>query len=449
MLKEMLRPLASFLLPLLCLVYFTAWRLSLIDASAATRILPVFKRSRNTALDSDESTQHSLGGRFAYAYQISGCSEKSCYGYILNLIAAAHILRRAKSQAKIIAHFRMSARSTAERLDAQHEEWLKRSGVDVRYMKKVAVDNFGTATLEKFRVMEMAEFDRVLFMDSDVLPLCSMDYLFNESFDKNGTLSDFVMVSDSVAPFAGSFFLVTPKRGEFERIINIVRQHRNRAVDPLSFNATLGWGHTLAKDDSWKAWFRDGNDWSFYAVASDQGIMYHYFRYMLGNYTWIDLGKMETWKVVPTEDVIYWRNKSETVVPEIEENKYIARIRHDKYEKHRGPLLGGCGGPQLDRRDFGSHVPFRDYYHFAGGSKPWNEPILHSSCTRTDLNETSPIQTGREYWICALVEANRTLELGLDSEIELPEGNPLGGGDPKERPHLLLPNIELPESDAM
>lgn len=137
---KMLRPLASSLLPLLCLEYFTAWRLSWIDVSAATRILPVFKRSRTTALDSDESTQHSLGGRFAYAYQISGCSEKSCYGYILNLIAAAHILRKAKSQAKVIAHFRMSARSTAERLDAQHEEWLNRSGVDVRYMKKVAVD---------------------------------------------------------------------------------------------------------------------------------------------------------------------------------------------------------------------------------------------------------------------------------------------------------------------
>mmetsp|Transcript_1545 Transcript_1545/g.2388 ORF Transcript_1545/g.2388 Transcript_1545/m.2388 type:complete len:280 (+) Transcript_1545:3-842(+) len=273
-----------------------------------------------------------------------------------------------------------------------------------------------------------------------------MDYLFDESYNDEGSLSEFVTVSDSVAPFAGGFFLVTPEEGEFERIIDIVRRHRNRKTNATIFDSRLGWGHVIAPNDPWKAWFYPGNSWTFYAVHSDQGILYHWIRYERGNYTWIDTGSMETWRTVNAADVAYWQNKSNYAVPKISGNRQIARVQKMDYAVAGGPLKAGCGAPQLDRHGWAKYVPFRDYYHFAGGAKPWFKPVFthNITCPHTDPNVT--IKTGLQFWLCELKDANSTLGLNIPSPIVLKEGkNPLGAWDPKRIPHLLQPGLELPK----
>jgi hypothetical protein len=64
------------------------------------------------------------------------------------------------------------------RFDPQYETWLQKAGVHLSYLPRVAVDNFGTATLEKFRVYELLDYDRVYFMDSDMIPSCNIDSHF-------------------------------------------------------------------------------------------------------------------------------------------------------------------------------------------------------------------------------------------------------------------------------
>lgn len=382
--------------------------------------------------------------RFAYAYMISGCTASSCQGYFLNLVAAAHILHKSNTTADILLRVRMAANSPLERLPVEQEEWLNKSGILFDYMPKLPVDNFGVATLEKFRVLELLEYDRVLFLDSDVLPMCNMDYLFEESYRKGGLLSDFVVLSDSVAPFAGGCFLVTPQKGEFDRVLDIVRRHRNRS---LTFDTNIGWGHELAKDDVWEAWHRSGNVWSFYAVASDQGILYHWIRYERLNYTWLDILKMETWREVDE----YWNHEHPNMTSHKVGNRYIARVDRREYRTMPGFKfvrehdLGGCRMPKYDRVWPGARiVPFSDYYHFAGGAKPWNEPILAQHA----ISDPKDFKTGRDVWLSALTQANATLGLGLPSNITLKKGNPLGGADPLQKPHLLLPQVQLPEPET-
>jgi len=425
-------------------LHYCSSRQHLVEQQSALTPTPATNNN-----DEDDSTKNEDEGRFAYAYIISGCTETSCLGYILNLIAAGHVLRQSGSKAKLVARIRMSASVPAAKLDLQYEKWLQMSGVEVQYLNKVKVDNFGTATLEKFRVMEMTDYDRVLFLDADVLPLCNLDYLFEESYRKDGVLSDFVSVSDSVAPFAGGFFLVTPEHGEFERIMDIVHRHRNRDKNPHTFDGKRGWGHVIAKDDPWKAWFRPGNNWTFYAAWSDQGILYHWLRYERGNYTWLDVDKMERWETVHAKDVAYWENRTHHVVPEIastgDDDRYIARVQVNKVKQ--GSLQRGCGGQQLDRRGkWSTQVPFRDYYHFAGGAKPWFKPILAANVTC----DAGTILKGHDLWLCTLIQANRTLGLGLPSAIiphkKSSRKNPLGGGDSAHFPHLLQPDIEIPHA---
>lgn len=402
-----------------------------------------YSRFLATALPS--LSRHDDDPRFAYAYMISGCTETSCIGYVLNLVASAHVLHESNSTADIVLRVRMAANSPLEHLPPEQERWLNKSGVLLDYIPKVRKDNFGVATLEKFRVLEMIEYDRVLFLDSDIMPLCNMDYMFEESFREDGLLSEFVMLSGGVAPVTAACFLVTPQKGEFERVVDIVHRHRNKS---LTFDPKIGWGHEIAQDDPWQAWYKKGTNWTFWAAASDQGILYHWIRYELLNYTWLDIAKMETWQQVDQD----WSTKhpnstAHKIRVNNKEDKYIAKVAGRQYVGPRNQFLRkhdlhGCGMPLYDRRDWASLTPFSDFYHFAGGQKPWKDPILSQDVKQN----ASEFETGRDVWLHALYKANVSLGLGLASNITLTiKGNPLGGGDPFERPHLLEPDLELPQ----
>ena len=392
------------------------------------------KKKRDLAIIHEKTDKRSLissprgGGKFAYAFIISGCTgATSCTGYILNIIAAAQVLRNSNSTADIVLQVRMAAHDNSTRLPLEQQEWLKKSRVRLRYLPKVSRDNFGVATMEKFRVLEMTEYDRVIFMDSDILPLCNMDYMFHESF--SGQLSENVAVSGSVAPATASFFLVTPQEGEFARVLEIVHRHRCRRA--TRFNTTVGWGHVMDPNDKWESWQESGHLWNFFAATSDQGLLYHWLKYELLNYTHIHLGKTDTWREV-TGNVDYWRKQAVPVFG-VKDNRFIAKVRSEFVD------LRGCGGPKLNRRGAYAKIPpFRDFYHFAGGGKPWNQPIVAQD---VPSNYSSAVK-GRDVWMYWLGEANRTLELRLPSRIETAKGNPLGGADAPD--HLLANDIELP-----
>ncbi len=81
-----------------------------------------------------------------------------------------------------------------------------------------------TATLEKFRVLELLQYDRVRFLDGDLIPLCNLDKEFKDSYD--GRLQGFVGTKGGVAPITASDFMVTPQRGLFEKTMNIVHACR-------------------------------------------------------------------------------------------------------------------------------------------------------------------------------------------------------------------------------
>ena len=88
----------------------------------------------------------------------------------------------ADSNNDIIVMIRMSVKTNEERLPAQHEKWLQSAGVKMKYLPKNVdekSDTFFTAILDKFTVLDMVEYNSVLFLDTDVLPLCNLDYVFD------------------------------------------------------------------------------------------------------------------------------------------------------------------------------------------------------------------------------------------------------------------------------
>ena len=72
---------------------------------------------------------------------------------------------------------RMHVDTNEEKLPQEDEEILNKSGIIVKYLPKARADNFHTAMMDKFRILQFVEYDRILYLDSDVIPLNNLDYV--------------------------------------------------------------------------------------------------------------------------------------------------------------------------------------------------------------------------------------------------------------------------------
>jgi alpha-N-acetylglucosamine transferase len=134
---------------------------------------------------------------------------------------------------------RMSESTEAERLPQEEEDLLRRANITLRYLPKAKEDTFFTAMMEKFVVLEYEEYDRILFMDADVLPLCNLDYLLVHSM--TGRLKPNVVLAWHSEPASGGFFILQP--GKKKRLDEIVEERRKRQVNKTEyFDSYLGWG---------------------------------------------------------------------------------------------------------------------------------------------------------------------------------------------------------------
>jgi hypothetical protein len=369
---------------------------------------------------SDLKRNHNDRGRFAVAYIIAGCSLTSCMGYILNALAASQVLQYHNSTADVVLKVRMASNINDTRLPVQQEEWLLKSGIKLAYLPKVLEDNFGTATMEKFRVLEMVEYDRVYFLDADVLPLCNIGYHLEASYD--GRLQPFVGVQGGVAPINAGNFIVTPKRGLFKQVMDIVHRHRNTS---RSFDFVTGWGHKLAEGDPWVGYTRRGLNWTMLGAQIDQGVLYHWLKYEMLNWShWQRGGEVHTWQEVPS-------NASNAF--EVSNHTFIARTNKSR------PFRKGCG-MLLGRPKMDLNPPFFDSFHFAGGRKPWRVPI-NATLIPTSFNSTSAAPDVWRYWLGL---ANRTFGLELPPLIQISTAYAAGGFAKWDYDQLLRPGIELP-----
>ena len=51
-------------------------------------------------------------------------------------------------------------------------------------------DNFYTAQLDKFHILDLVEYRRVIYMDAYVMPFCCLDYFFELSDGPNASLTE-------------------------------------------------------------------------------------------------------------------------------------------------------------------------------------------------------------------------------------------------------------------
>ena len=192
------------------------------------------------------------------------------------------------------------------------------------YIPQSQHESFYETVLNKFHILELTEYRRVLLMDGDVMPLSNLDYLFELSDDNkhgpgNSTLKQNVVVSGPWEPANAGFFMLAPGEGEYDRINQIIHTRQKKAsviVNAVKFNQTEGWGHVIEAPDQWIARRSSGRNWDFHFAFSDQGLctlqlhrihsmltfchfctptVYHWTKYVKQDVSIVFFDKVENW----------------------------------------------------------------------------------------------------------------------------------------------------------
>jgi hypothetical protein len=139
---------------------------------------------------------------YAYAFVMGGVDEQSGHylGMFYNILIAAYILDKEGSTADVVAYVQMSANSTLSELPEDNTRLLEHLGVKIRYLPKPKVENFHQIIMQKMVILELVQYRRVLFLDTDVMPLCNLDYVFHLSDGPEPILKDNLIIALSGSP---------------------------------------------------------------------------------------------------------------------------------------------------------------------------------------------------------------------------------------------------------
>jgi hypothetical protein len=144
----------------------------------------VHRSDKLQKLDQEWTSQR----KYAYAFLLGGArSEKEGSDYrggLYSVVVAAHLLRKHGSTADVILMVQISADTEHHQLPDLEEKVLTLVGVKIVYLPKFRhhkFQKFYALMMEKFRILSLTEYSRVLYLDFDVMPRCNLDYLFHLS----------------------------------------------------------------------------------------------------------------------------------------------------------------------------------------------------------------------------------------------------------------------------
>ena len=369
---------------------------SLEDEIRSLRIarapIPSASAMENSTTAVDNGASGSTGdGTFAYSFIVGGCNPRDgqYLHYLYNILVATKILREHGSKADVVIFLQIAHKAKIDQLPTEDTRLLDAMGIKYRYIPKDPDESFYKLTLDKFRILTLTEYDRVLFMDGDVMPRQNLDYLFELSM--KGVFRENLVVAGHIEPANAGFFMLKPSPGDYELIQQLIHDKEVRGTElpyPHWDNVT-GWGHVIEDPDYYE--FVTGEKkqlWDFYCAFSDQGLLLHWVKYVKKSVTFVMRDWTENWVPFPNGTM----HGGEGVVMLETMKEY-------------SPMLK-CWFRQLFFKS--CKPPHSDYMHFSGQKKPWlvGPP--------ENLTETNMDHSGRNTWFYHLRELNSTLEMKLD-----------------------------------
>jgi hypothetical protein len=336
--------------------------------------------------------------KFAIAYMIGGClPEDASYRYYLYDILISHDnMRREGSRADVVVFVQMSSKSPAEELPAEDVRILTARNIQIIYIPKNEHESFYSVMLDKFRVLSLVQYDRVLFSDGDVLLRGSLDYLCELSVA--GVLKENLVLAGKTEPANGGFFMLKPSDDAVARIRQVIRDKelRGAQLEYPHFDRRVGWGHAFAEEDGHindqyeLISHRKFHQWGFHGDFADQGLLYQWVKYEEKSVSIVFRNGIQNWGV-------HNASTGELVLE--------AFHRLDVLDTFSTRTKRECWTIQLSAP---CRSPFTDYVHFSGQLKPW-----FRGPPADWQNSTDPVGS----WYRELERLNRELRLGLGLDL--------------------------------
>jgi hypothetical protein len=328
--------------------------------------------------------------KFAIAYLIGGCSpeDPAHRYYFYNILISHDNMRREGSQADVVVFVQMSFRTPAETLPEEDVRILAARNIQIVYIGKNEHESFYSIMLDKFRVLSLTQYDRVLFSDGDVLFRGSLDYLYDLSVA--GVLKNNLVLAGKTEPANGGLFMLQPTTGAVDRIRRVIREKEVRGAQlPYPhFDRTVGWGHVFEGHDYYELFnhYKKLTQWAFHGDFADQGLLYQWVKYEEKSVSIVFKDGIQNWGVNASTGELVLETFHRLNVLDTLSNR-------TKRECWNLQLSAPC------------QSPFTDYIHFTGTIKPWlGRP------PDDWRNSTSPQGT----WYRELHRLNQELGLGLD-----------------------------------
>ncbi|KAL7581402.1 hypothetical protein ACA910_021990 [Epithemia clementina (nom. ined.)] len=388
---------------------------------------------------------------FAYVFLLGGLDPNNITpfrGYLYNILVATHTLRTTGSQADIVVLIQTRPpagnnhnHNHNRTLPAPWSDVLEsKLGIRLQYLEEPAANDkqsFLSVMLQKFQILKMTQYQRILFLDADIVPFCNLDYLFHASL--SGVIQPNLVLAGSDAPAAGNFFLLTPHAVDYDLL-------ETRIVQPTlaqPWNGTRGWGYALDKTDDppWErlalggskfirhywpwSWHEKGRDWNFHGGPADQGLLYHWVKYIKRNVTIAIGAVVETWRDNSTTGT--FMDRPMLVSRSSRHPLHDMSCRRQLLRKHDYPF----------RSKEGTKAPYSDYEH---NKKIWERrsPPLYRFQTSSSMSSSSlyGAKTPAQFWFRSLQLLDQQLNLQVDWDHWLEHiGN-------KERPLGTAPKLQ-------
>ncbi|GFH61370.1 hypothetical protein CTEN210_17846 [Chaetoceros tenuissimus] len=368
-------------------------------------------------ITSSSQKEHKIHSpKFAYAFLLAGVFPETLYsnGAFYGILVANEFFKHVvNSTADIVVMARIHKDSNATTFTPEQEDLFHRAGIKLEYLPKANVDNFFTAMFDKFRLLALTEYDRVMYLDSDVQPTCNLDYIFTNSIGENATLEPNVIRIGKIEATNGGLFMLEPNQLDAERVFDDVHERYKYGSD---WDTDRGW-YEIRPPDHWD-YILDYNKqnttkWQFYGGDADQGFLYYWTKYVKRSVSILHPSKMEHWRC--SEEVRLGKAFDYN-------STYHEEESYDRFYENK-ELRGGWIDHQIT--------------HWTGLDKPWllQAPFLELS-SLADMNHLNASRVEeilkygcapylgkhitRRVWFELLSYASRRLKIDLNFTSDFP-----------------------------
>ena len=219
-----------------------------------------------------------------------------------------------------------------------------------------------------------------MFMDGDIMPYCSLDYIFDLSEPEElepeesesgqpiphqqhykqklkPLLKENVILSWKDEPANTGLFMLQPKIGDYQYIQQIILQKEFNAIHKINkypwWDPIVGWGHVIQSNDAWKSLYgTTGTNWTWHASFADQGLLYYWTKYIKQNVSHIVRDYIDHYGSNSNSN-----KSSNSNLPVLERTTYNTLLDYT------------CSSPSFKNKRNVTIVPHRDFMHFTGTCK--------------------------------------------------------------------------------